>query len=75
MAYAKKASTKTLKIKTFGEFVEFLCCSFDKISSRSGPISIKSPERGRRRKGDPIEITISNPPGPIPFFFLMDFLF
>ena len=59
MAYARKVPIKNLKLKTFGEFAEFMYCSYDKISSRNGrlhnvfdrylPTSIiKSSERSRR---------------------------
>ena len=76
MAYARKVPIRNLKLKTFGEFAEFMSCSFDKMSSKSGrvdividlylPTSIKSSERSRRQKVDPIEVTISNPLTPIP---------
>ena len=65
MAYARKVP-----------IAEFMYCAFDKMSIKSGrldiafdlylPTSIKLSERSRRRKVDPIEITISNPLTPIP---------
>ena len=76
MAYARKVPIRNLKLKTFGEFAEFMYCSFDKMSSKSGrldivfdlylPTCIKSSERSRRQKVDPIEVTISNPLTHIP---------
>ena len=76
MAYAREVAVKQLKLETFGDFAENLLRTFFHISKGCGRIdivfdlyleqSIKSSERLRRGKCDPIEVTVNQSEKPLP---------